>query len=133
MSNIIEISKSSTPKLSVIGLGDKGALKLKSPSTKAPGKSPGASQKSVNFGPGIEMLMNPKKNPTSPMKSDINISDLEALNKKLDVQVSGMSRKQANKKIFFTDYASQADVLIYFVEYKSQAKWKNKEKMYIFY
>ena len=34
---------------------------------------------------------------------------------------------------YFTDYASQADVLIYFVDYKSQSKWKNKEKMHLFY
>lgn len=96
MSNIIEISKSSTPKLSVIGLGDKGALKLKSPSTKAPGKSPGASQKSVNFGPGIEMLMNPKKNPTSPMKSDISPPDLA----ELDMKLNSLNKKELNKKIF---------------------------------
>jgi len=40
---------------------------------------------------------------------------------------------QADKKIFFTEYASQADVLIYFVEYSSQAKWRKKEKLYLFY
>jgi len=95
MNNIIEISKD-TPKLNVIGVGDQGSLKLKSPAT-TPAPSP---KRSVNFGPGIEMLMNPKKQPTSPMKSDINISDLEALDKKLDNQVSGMSRKEATKKIF---------------------------------
>jgi hypothetical protein len=40
---------------------------------------------------------------------------------------------QADKKIFFTEYSSQADVLIYFVEYSSQAKWRKKEKLYLFY
>ena len=40
---------------------------------------------------------------------------------------------QADKKIYFTEYASQADILIYFVDYKSQARWKKKEKMYLFY
>ena len=97
MNNIIEISKD-TPKLNVIGVGDQGSLKLKSPVT-TPAPSP---KRSVNFGPGIEMLMNPKKQPTSPMKSDINISDLEALDKKLDNQVSGMSRKEATKFIFIS-------------------------------
>ena len=96
--NVIDISKDA-PKLNVIGIQDQGSLKLKSPKSVSFGGSP-SPRKSVNFGPGIEMLMNPKKQPTSPMKSDINISDLEALDKKLDVQVSGMSRKAANKKIF---------------------------------
>ena len=96
--NVIDISKD-PPKLNVIGIQDPGSLKLKSPKSVSFGGSP-SPRKSVNFGPGIEMLMNPKKQPTSPMKSDINLSDLEALNKKLDVQVSGMSRKEANKKIF---------------------------------
>jgi len=40
---------------------------------------------------------------------------------------------QADKKIFFTEYSSQADVLIYFTEYGSQAKWRKKEKLYLFY
>jgi hypothetical protein len=103
MSNIIEISKSSTPRLSVIGIGDEGSLKLKSPSTKTPLKSPGASQRSVNFGPGIEMLMNPKKNPTSPMKSDISAPDLA----ELDMKLNSLNKKELNKKIFSTPSLSQ--------------------------
>jgi len=91
--NIINITKPTTPKLNVIGLGDQGSLKLKSPSSII------SEKKSVNFGPGIEMLMNPKKQPTSPMKSDINISDLEALDKKLE---KTSSKKELNKKIFST-------------------------------
>ena len=98
MNNVVDISKEA-PRLSVIGIQDQGSLKLKSPKSISFGGSP-SPRKSVNFGPGIEMLMNPKKQPTSPMKSDINISDLEALNKKLDGQVSGMSRAAAQKKIF---------------------------------
>ena len=38
-------------------------------------------KKSVNFGPGAEMLMNPNKNKISSPKADIGLSDLNELNK----------------------------------------------------
>ena len=65
MENIINISDKTVPKLNVITTNDTGSLKLRSPSS---------SMKSVNFGPGLELLMNPKK--TISPKSDINIGDL---------------------------------------------------------
>merc|ERR1711871_597062 len=37
-------------------------------------------KKSVNFGPGAEMLMNPNKNKVSSPRADINLSDLNDLN-----------------------------------------------------
>ena len=36
-------------------------------------------KKSVNFGPGAEMLMNPNKNKATSPKADINLSDLNEL------------------------------------------------------
>ena len=89
------------PKLNVIGFNDPGSLKLKSPKTVSFNKKNDAPYptKSVNFGPGLELLMNPKKQPTSPMKSDINLSDLESLEKKLNKD-SRMSKADATKKVF---------------------------------
>ena len=88
-----------SPKLNVIGFNDPGSLKLKSPKTVSFNKKNDAPipTKSVNFGPGLELLMNPKKQPTSPMKSDINLSDLESLEKKLN-RDSKMSKADATKK-----------------------------------
>ena len=36
-------------------------------------------QKSVNFGPGVEMLMNPNKNKATSPRADINLSELNEL------------------------------------------------------
>ena len=93
--NIINIS-TTKPKLSVIGFEDPGGLKLKSPMT-APASAP---KKSVNFGPGLELLMNPKKANASP-KADINMSDLDALENKIN-KTAGLSKADLTKKIFST-------------------------------
>jgi len=96
MIHIEEIKSPKLPKLSVVGLNDAGTIKLNT------GPSPRTSsnqQKSVNFGPGIEMLMNPKRQSQSPVHSDINLSDL----KNLDANLMGtpnLTRKEASKKIF---------------------------------
>jgi len=64
-----------TPNLTVIGGNDPGIINIDKEV-----KNLGGS-KSVNFGPGVEMLMNPNrsKSPSSKPKSDINLSDLEEL------------------------------------------------------
>ena len=81
--------------MSVIGSGDIGTIKLNSTS---PASSP---KKSVNFGPGIEMLMNEKRKSgaNSPVATNINLSDLNALDASLMGQEK-MTRKDAEKKIF---------------------------------
>ena len=58
------------PNLNVVDSNDSGTIKINLESPK----------KSVNFGPGAEMLMNPnkQKNASSP-RADINISDLSEL------------------------------------------------------
>ena len=62
-----------SPKLSVSGNNDGGTIKINIDDTSAP-------KKSVNFGPGAEMLMNPNKNKVSSPRADINLSDLNDLN-----------------------------------------------------
>jgi len=98
--NIINISNS-TPKLSVIGINDPGSLKLKSP-----GRTPPTTPKrSVNFGPGLELLMNPKKTHSGAMKSDINLNDLNTLDKELN-SAPPLSKKNITSKIFNTPFNS---------------------------
>ena len=96
MIHIEEIKSPKAPRLSVVGLNDAGTIKLNT------GPSPRTSsnqQKSVNFGPGIEMLMNPKRQSQSPVHSDINLSDLRNLDANL-MGTPNLTRKEANKKIF---------------------------------
>ena len=66
----ISLNLGKGPDLNVVGSNDKGVINLNS-------NNP---TKSVNFGPGAEMLMNPKreKGAASP-KPDINIADLSEL------------------------------------------------------
>ena len=55
------------PNLTVTDNNERGTIRINLDSPK----------KSVNFGPGIEMLMNDKRRSSSP-KSDIKLSDLES-------------------------------------------------------
>ena len=64
------------PKLNVIEKNDPGTIKIHVDSPTVP-----TGQKSANFGPGAEMLMNPNKQKTSGSpKTDINLTDLDELN-----------------------------------------------------
>ena len=58
------------PNLTVSDQHDQGTIKINLDSPK----------KSVNFGPGAEMLMNPKKQNQASPRADINLSDLKELN-----------------------------------------------------
>ncbi len=80
------------PDLTVIDKSDSGSIKISRPSTPS---------KSVNFGPGAEMLMNPKreKNAQSP-RADINISDLGELDS-LDLNATKKVKRPS-----FTDVTS---------------------------
>lgn len=59
-------------------------------------------KKSVNFGPGAEMLMNPNKNKVSSPKADIGLSDLNELN---DINLDGPP-KEKQKRPSFNDITS---------------------------
>jgi len=62
----------SEPQLNVIDNNDKSTIKISV-------SEPNIGSKSVNFGPGAEMLMNPNKQKSASPKSDINITDLNNL------------------------------------------------------
>ena len=80
------------PDLTVIDKSDSGSIKISRPTTPS---------KSVNFGPGAEMLMNPKreKSAQSP-RTDINISDLGELDS-LDLNATKKVKRPS-----FTDVTS---------------------------
>ncbi len=92
MSEKINVDFSETPKLTVIGNDDPGKINIS--------ESLGGS-KSVNFGPGVEMLMNPnrQKSPSSKPKSDIALSDLKELDS-LDLNSNKKSLKETRNSIF---------------------------------
>ena len=87
---IIEIGLSNTvssPKLSVLGSGDIGSIKLMS------------SKKSVNFGPGAEMLMNQNKVSSSP-KSDLPLADLNSLELNISEKPPKEKASDIRNKVF---------------------------------
>ena len=99
MNEVINITPSE-PNLSTAGTGDAGTIKLNNlPALDTSMDS--APKKSVNFGPGIEMLMNDKRRSGSP-KSDIKLADLESLETtiNLDEKKPTISRKEANAAMF---------------------------------
>ena len=65
---------SSSSNLNVSNSNDSGSIKINinEISTAPP-------RKSVNFGPGAEMLMNPNKNKATSPKADIKLSELNEL------------------------------------------------------
>ena len=64
----------------------------------------GGGQKSVNFGPGVEMLMNPNKQSKSGQpKSDIKLSEINDLD---DIDISDKPSSSINKKDFLFNSAS---------------------------
>jgi hypothetical protein len=65
--------------------------------------------KSVNFGPGIEMLMNEKKKGgSSTPKSDINISDLDKLESELnDLSAPKISKSDATQSAFSSTFSTK--------------------------
>jgi hypothetical protein len=91
---IINIGRidSPAPKLNVSTKSDLGSLKLVS--------SPAASSgpKSVNFGPGVEMLMNQKRQGGTP-KRNITMEDLSSIDAKLSSQLAGPKLSETRAKM----------------------------------
>ena len=89
---IIEIGLSNTvssPKLSILGSNDIGSLKLNTMDSK----------KSVNFGPGAEMLMNQNKVSNSP-KSDLPLADLNSLELNISEKPPTEKASDIRNKVF---------------------------------
>ena len=84
----------SEPKLNVVDSGESGTIKI------SVSENIGGS-KSVNFGPGAEMLMNPNKQKSASPKSDININDLNNLD---NLNLDDVAPKK--KRPSFTDIGS---------------------------
>ena len=86
----------SEPKLNVINSSDKGTIKI---SVSDPPQVGG--KRSVNFGPGAEMLMNPNKQKQTSPRSDINLNDLNSLD---NINLDEITPKK--KRPSFTDIGS---------------------------
>ena len=88
--NVINIGRPAPmPRLNVVSPKTTGAIKLSS-------LSPIANLKSVNFGPGAEMLMNPKKqNSTSP---SVQFEDLSSLEAKLNSDLTAPRVKMSSAR-----------------------------------
>ena len=100
MNEVIDINLTKSPNLTTANTGDVGTIKLNN----LPPLDTNSTKKSVNFGPGIEMLMNEKRRSSSP-KSDIKLSDLESLDSTVNLQErvvtsGGISRKDATAAMF---------------------------------
>ena len=91
----INLNNLDSPKLSVIDSKDPGSIKISISDSNSNSLN---GNKSVNFGPGAEMLMNPNKQKSASPKSDINLSDLNNLN---DINLEDVKPKQ--KRPSFTD------------------------------
>ena len=96
MTEVIDI----TPSLSTTSDNDTGTIKI---NNLPPLDTDSSVKKSVNFGPGIEMLMNEKRRSGSP-KSDIKLADLETLDDNINLgqpaSNSSVSRKDATAAMF---------------------------------
>ena len=103
--NISDIEKTE-PKLSVLGDSDVGVINI-------------GGKKSVNFGGGVDLLMNPNRQNKSPGKkptADINIDDLNELESiKLDND-NKSSLKEARKNMFSNTVTSNLSSTINKVE-----------------
>ena len=83
MNEVINITPTE-PNLSTSSVGDAGTIKLNNLPPLETDRND-VPKKSVNFGPGVEMLMNDKRRSTSP-KSDIKLSDLESLETNINLE-----------------------------------------------
>ena len=90
--NNIKVTIDETPKLNVIDNNDGGSIKIAGISEK----------KSVNFGPGVEMLMNPSKQKRSGSPtSDIKLDDLTELDN-MDLNETKTPIKEARNNFLFS-------------------------------
>ena len=95
----LDVKTLDTPKLTVSEKNDSGTIKIS-------GVPENVSKKSVNFGPGLDLLMNPHKNksrPNSPA-SEINLSDISNLDKVLNKNLK--SPREMRDKVFSTGFSA---------------------------
>ena len=95
----LKVESIETPKLVVNEKNDAGTIKIS-------GVPENVSKKSVNFGPGLDLLMNPNRSqsrPNSP-KSEIKLSDIASLDKDLSKDLK--SPKEMRDKVFSRGFAA---------------------------
>ena len=95
----LDVKTFETPKLTVSEKSDSGTIKIS-------GVPENVSKKSVNFGPGLDLLMNPHKNksrPNSP-KSEFNLSDISNLDKDLNKNLK--SPREMRDKVFSSGFTA---------------------------
>ena len=92
----LNIESIDTPKLVVKERGESGTIKIS-------GVPENVSKKSVNFGPGLDLLMNPNRSsrPNSP-KSEVKLSDLTNLDAELSKDLK--SPREMREKMFSTGF-----------------------------
>ena len=93
----LDVKTLDTPKLVVSEKSDAGTIKIS-------GVPENVSNKSVNFGPGLDLLMNPNKNksrPNSP-RSEINLTDISELDANLNKDLK--SPKEMRDKVFSSGF-----------------------------
>ena len=88
----LDVKTLETPNLVVSEKRDAGTIKIS-------GVPENVSKKSINFGPGLDLLMNPSRTsrPNSP-KSEINLSDISELDKNLNKNLK--SPREMRDKVF---------------------------------
>jgi hypothetical protein len=87
-----------------IGLSDLEPISLNFNNGEPHSSSSSSSSKSVNFGPGIELLMNDKKRASS-QNVNINMSDLDSLENELN-QLSGVNKTTNESSSTFSNFTS---------------------------
>ena len=87
-------SPSTSPKLSVVGNADPGVIRL---NNLPPLETTISDKKSVNFGPGVEMLMNPKKQAGGTPRN-ARIDDLSSIGERLNMVSEGPKRSMADTR-----------------------------------
>ena len=94
----LKVESIETPKLVVNEKSDAGTIKIS-------GVPENVSKKSVNFGPGLDLLMNPNRQsrPNSP-KSEINLSDISNLDN--DLKKDLKSPKEMRDKVFSSGFSA---------------------------
>ena len=82
-------NKTPSPRLNVSSTHDIGTIKL----TKSPTNIP---TKSVNFGPGVNLLMNPKKQSGTPRNTNLN--DLSSITSELNKKINSPKRLSSSQR-----------------------------------
>ena len=94
-----------SPNLNVSGNNSAGTIKINIDDSKP--------QKSVNFGPGAEMLMNPNKNKATSPRADINLSELNISVSEFNIYHNYFNNELSSSFYFFLGFFQVNLYLVY--------------------